>query len=307
MQNNLVFFYIISVSKMGGPSRTFCHAKEASGVTDTAPKVQATKPRNVAACWEEDPPQEEVQEQIAPVYTTRGWSFPQKEMVNVAMTTPPAGPLGYILHHLQKSPMPWYLQNGLPLNRLLLPDEHPLQQEVVDLWRRILDHLSKARKEGRTIGSKEGPESPLSMALEDALSREINPEDWVGMAEDFLRQALRDIPAMALALQRDLSLHPLLLPPEQPLAQQVDVLWEKILQHRRGAKSTGDPIGTFFGPNQYSLWQATEVALRRGRITAKEWAAMEEADLVEGYFHREEEEGLQDGEEEDDAAVDPAY
>ena len=107
-------------------------------------------------------------------------------------------------------------------------------------------------------------------------------------AEEFLCQALREYPAMTWYLRQGLSLNPLLLPMETPLKQQVADLWEKILQHLDDARSTGRPIGTFFGPNQWAIWQATEFALRR-KISAKEWEAMVDADLVEGYLDTEEE------------------
>lgn len=221
MQNNLVFFYLVRRNKMAGPSRTFRHATKASGVTDTARKVQATKGRNAfekarQAEYEASQPCSQAPKQAPPVVKQTAevykevveHSFPQKEMVN------------------------------LVAGKVSLPP-----------------------------------------------------------GEEFLCQALREYPAMTWYLRQGLSLNPLLLPMETPLKQQVADLWEKILQHLDDARSTGRPIGTFFGPNQWSLWQATEFALRR-KITAKEWEAMVDADLVEGYLDLDTEEQEEHAEEE---------
>ena len=209
MQNNLFIFYIIIGSKMAGPSRKFGHAKNASSVTDTAPKVQAKKPGNVAACWPEDPQQEEVQKQIAPIYTDKV--------------------------------------------------EHPLPQ------RRWVN-----------------------------LAKSLAPEP-VPAAEEYLQNALRKWPAMAWYLQKELSLNLLLLPMENPLKQQVADLWEKILQHRQDAKRTNRPIGTFFGPNQYALWQAIEFASER-KLSEKQKTTMIEDGIIEVNCNTQEE----DEQEEDE-------
>lgn len=213
MQNNLVFFYIIRVSKMAGPSRTFRHAKKASGVTDTARKVQATKGRNT---FEQ----------------ARQAEYEASKSCSQARTQAP-----------------------------------PVVKQTAEVYKEVVEHSFPQKEMVNLVAGKVS----------------LPP------AEEFLRMGLREYPAMAFYLQRGLSLSPLLLPMETPLKQQVADLWEKILQHLDDAKSIGRPIGTFFGPNQWAIWQATEFALRR-KISAKEWEAMVEADLVEGYLDTEEEE-----------------
>jgi hypothetical protein len=206
MQNNLVFFYLIRRNKMVGPSRTFRHASSASGVTDTARKVQATKGRNT---FEQ----------------ARQAEYEASKSCSQART-----------------------------------QAEPVVKQTAKVYKVVVEH---------TLPQKEMVH----------LAKSLAPEP-VPAAEEYLQNALRKWPAMAWYLQKELSLNLLLLPMENPLKQQVADLWEKILQHRQDAKRTNRPIGTFFGPNQYALWQAIEFASKR-KLSEKQKTTMKEDGIIE--------------------------